>query len=256
MENYLIAIPSYKRGHEQLTAEYFSGMGVPKEKLFIFVQTEEDLSQYSEKYSDIATVIYRSATNVAEARNNVLEYFNGMDNVLMLDDDVQYIGVLDGEDIKKLKSRNDVAKHFNRCFEMCEKNSIDLFGIYPIDNAFFMEKSISTKAPVNTVLGFRKGAMLRFDTTFAAKEDIDLCGKILSHKKSILRFNYLCVSAKHRTNEGGCKSVWKSEEHQATVKRLCLKYPAVYAQKKNNPQEVRCKVKDKKVFLQAPEGKK
>lgn len=42
MENFIVAIPSYQRADKQETLEYFASLGVPKERIYIFVQTTAD----------------------------------------------------------------------------------------------------------------------------------------------------------------------------------------------------------------------
>ena len=248
MEKYVVAIPSYKRASQQITAEYFAGLGMPRDRIFIFVQTAEDLKEYK-KNEQIATIKMAPANGVAKARNNILNSLVSFTNVLMLDDDVQSIGRLIKGETVPIQSREEMAQTINKCFAQAKGIGAPLFGIYPIDNAFFMSKSISKKVTVNTVLGFQRGFKERFDETYIAKEDLELCARIISEGKPVMRFNFLAVNAKHRTNAGGCFNVWKSAEHKKTVERLCKAYPDFFAPKGNNPNEVRVIAKDDKIQL-------
>lgn len=243
MENFAIAIPSYRRSESQESLKLLKKLGIQKDRIFIFVQTDEDYKKYSHNYAEDCSIILRHATNVAQARNNILDYFiseYGKIDILMLDDDITKFGIFE-EKLEEIENKEDFDRIFEKCFEIANKRNVPLFGVYPIYNAFYMDKSITTKTTVNTLLGFTKKNSHRFNETYDAKEDIELCGRILSRGKEVLRFDFLAIEAKHRTNEGGTKEIWKSDKHEKTVKRLCLAYPNIFAPKKNNPKEVRMK---------------
>ena len=248
MEEFIVGIPSYKRAKSQGTLAYMNGMGVPKDRIFIFVQTKDDETAYTENYGDKANIIYAPANGVAQARNNILNYFGGKENILMLDDDIAHIGRL-REQLDPINTREEFCETINRCFKEAKARRALLFGVYPVYNDFYMSRTITERTTVNTLLGIPSGFSLRFDDTYRAKEDIELCGRILSNGGNILRYDFLAVEAKHRTNDGGCKEIWASEMHQNTVKRLCHKYPTIFAPQKNKPQEVRLKFKSKKTKL-------
>lgn len=245
MSDFVVGIPSYRRATEQGTVQYLKQLGFGKDRVYVFVQTQEDKEAYDKEISSDATVIYAPASGVAKARNNILNYFDGSENVLMLDDDIKHIGILQ-EQLRPIETGKEFEQIIGKCFDDCRRRKVMLFGVYPIYNDFYMERSITVKTTVNTLLGIPKGFSLRFDETFTAKEDIELCGRILHAKKNIIRYNFLAVEAKHRTNAGGCKEIWASDEHVATVKRLCAKYPELFEPKKNNPKEVRLKLRGEK----------
>lgn len=203
MEKFIIAIPSYQRAETQGTLKYLSDMGVEKDRVFIFVQTEQDYEKY-QRYVDKCGVIYAKADGIAKARNNILRHFKGVHDIFMLDDDVNYIGQLKGDTIKPISDKETFDRTIGKCFEQARRAAAPLWGVYPVNNAFFMQRSISTKVTVNTAVGFPKGQILTFNETFSAKEDIELCARVLNNGKPILRYNFLSVNAKHRTNAGGC----------------------------------------------------
>ena len=246
-KDFLVAIPSYKRATEQMSLNCLKSLGFEKTEIYLFVQTEDDKRQYEDTWSDDATVIYRPASSISEARNNILRFFDGSQNILMMDDDIKRFGRLAGNKIEDITDGTLFVKLINECFRYSGKAS--LFGIYPVYNGYFMERSISTRVTVNTVLGFGKCYHRLFDETLTAKEDIDMCGKILNNGGRVFRFNFLAVDAKHRTNDGGCKDVWNSDKNEKAVRTLCMRYPNIFAPKKNNPKEVRLVCKDNKIKL-------
>lgn len=242
MENFVIAIPSYQRADKQDTIKYLSRLGVPKDKIYIFVQTQNDYETY-QKYAGAANIVCVKANTVSEARNNILRHFDC--NILMLDDDIRRLGTLKNGALIPTNDRAIFAENINRCFEYTKANKGKLFGVYPVYNDYFMSATISTKTSVNTVMGFVGKFDMEFDEGFVAKEDLELCGRILHRGGRVFRYNHIAVDAKHRTNDGGCKENWHNGENEKAARRLCIMYPEIYARQKN-PQEVRMAIKDVK----------
>lgn len=244
MENYVYAIPSYNRVNRQATLDYLSGMGVTKDRIWIFVQTEQDYTEY-QVHASRANIVMMPATRGVAARNNILNCLRDK-NVLMLDDDVKQIYTLHGRSLVGIKNRADMAAAFNKCFALTKNLGAQVFGIYPVNNAFFMSNDISTRVAINTVFGFAKGFLFRFDETFETKEDAELCGRVLKHGGRVVRFNNLAVNADHNKDKNGYKEKWHHDENVRSVKKLCARYPDIFAPQKGKAWEVRVKVKDEK----------
>ena len=243
----IYGIPSYKRSDKQETLEFLLRMGVPEDIIYIFVQTEEDYELYTNNYANKCHVIYRTADSVSKARNNILNYFEGKDNLMMLDDDVSCFAVgSKGVKFREIKAGKQFFDTVDRMFSITAQLHGQMFGLYPVYNEFFMGNDISTKVTVNTVLGFPKGFQFRFNENYRAKEDIELCGRILSSGGRVIRFNNLAFKAKHRTNPGGAYDAWHSNINEKLSSELALIYPDVFAIKKNNTSEVRMVMKDEK----------
>ena len=243
MTDFVVAIPSYHRSTEQITLEYMLKLGMDKDKVYIFVQTEDDYEKYSSIYSQKCNVVYKPASSISKARNNILNYFDGKENVLMMDDDVSAISVIVDNKLQDITGVEAVERMFNY---VKEKGGY-MFGLYPVYNEFFMSKNTSTRVTVNTIIGFPKKFPLRFDETFTAKEDIELCGRILNQGGIVYRFNNFAFKAKHRTNKGGANDTWKTDANEKAVLRLCLMYPTIFARHSTKNNEVRVIAKDRKV---------
>lgn len=247
--DFIYVIPSYNRVNRQITVDYLNEIGISKDRIYVFVQTEDDEIKYKEKIGEKANIVMKPATRGVEARNNILNTLVDEYNIVMLDDDVKAIGELIGEKIEKITTAEKMDETFSQCFITCEKTGIKIFGVYPIYNHFFMERTISTKSPINTIFGFAKGFKGRYNEKYDTKEDAEICAKILSMKRSILRFNFLCVEADHRKTKDGYIDEWHQEENIRCVKKLLVDYPNIYKMQKNKPWEVRTIIKDKKIIL-------
>lgn len=222
-------------------------MGVSPDDIYIFVQTDEDYSLYYEKYSSICHVIIRDADCVPKARNNILDFFNGRTNLMMFDDDVSCFSYgYKGKKFRNIQSGREFEETVETMFAINTSLGGSMFGLYPVYNEFFMSNDISTKVTVNTVLGFPEGFSLRFRNDFLAKEDIELCGRILNMGGRVVRYNNIAFKAKHRTNPGGAYDAWHSNINSILSKRLEKMYPNIFSVRKNNPNEVRMLLKDEK----------
>lgn len=247
MQEFKVVIPSYRRSGKQETLEYMHKLGFPLDRVYIFVQTKEDYGVYSTLYGNICNVVYAEAQSIPVARNNILNYFGGEENLLMMDDDVSSIAI--GSKNSKFRSITNTEQFESVVSEMFETTSSMggfLFGLYPVYNEFFMSDDISTRVTVNTIIGFPKGFPYRFNESYIAKEDIELCGRIIYGGGKVIRFNNVAFKAKHRTNAGGAYETWKSDANIKLSKELCMRFPGIFALQKNKPQEVRVVIKDVK----------
>ena len=247
--NFIYVIPSYNRVNKQITVNYLNEIGIPKDRIYVFVQTKEDEQAYLDKIGDKANIIFKTASRGVEARNNILNTLVEENNLLMLDDDIRAIGEFNGDKIEKIVSSQKMDEVFSKCFEICEKSNIKIFGIYPIYNYFFLERTISTKCTVNTVFGYVKGFKGRYNENYDTKEDAEICARMLSMNRSIFRFNFLAVDADHRKTKDGYIDDWHQEENIRCVKKLLKDFPKIFKEQKNKPWEVRNILKDKKIIL-------
>jgi len=245
MEKYVYAIPSYNRVNRQTTLDYLSKMGVPKEKIWIFTQTEKDLKEYNAAHGDRANIVMVPATRGVTARNNILNWLKD-ENILMMDDDVKMIHYMKDGGLVGFEKRIDLAFAFNRCFDQTRNLRTNIFGIYPVANAFFMSDDVSTRVTVNTIFGFARNFPQRFDERYETKEDAELCGRMLRHGCRVARFNNLAVTADHNKDKNGYREKWHQDENLRSVKILCKVYPEIFAPKKGQPWEVRVKIRDEK----------
>ena len=221
MNNFVFGIPSYKRSDEQLTLDYLEQMGYSKEQIFISTQTAEDYEKYSKKYSNRANILYRKGTCVSDNRNTILDNFEKGQKIIMLDDDIKYIGSLKDKQIKPF-TKEELNKFLNDAFEYCEKNHSLIWGGYPVDNYYFMKASIDKKnLLIGTILGIINDEY-RFNREFKVKEDFELCLQMIKNGYNCIRFNFIHAPAKHKS-EGGCKDVWNTDDE--CTKKILLKYP-------------------------------
>lgn len=207
--------------------------------MYIFVQTEEDFKEYKRYWDEIANLVLKPASNVSEARNNILDYFPAGTRVVMMDDDIS--DIVDANGLSAFDDASSLKAFFNKAFTMCEFLGTTLWGMYPTPNSYYMSKrpELVTRALIiGTVMGVIVENGVRFDPEMTLKEDLDFTCKILKLHGKIVRFDrYAPV---HLTQSpGGCYAWWKKSDENARMCKLLLeKHPDLLKPHPRRPNEV------------------
>lgn len=223
MNNIVFGIPSYKRSEQQLTLNYLEQMGYSKEQIYISTQSVEDYKKYAEKYSKRANIIYNEGSCVSDNRNNLLNYFEKGTKLVMLDDDLSFIGHLVNKKLVPF-TQEELHKFINDAFKLTEKKKALIWTGYPVENAFFMSKTIDNK---NFGVGCIMGIIIdnyRFNPEFKIKEDFDICLQTIRDGYNCLRFNFIHAKGKHKS-KGGCEEFWNNKEEEKCTLKILQKYP-------------------------------
>lgn len=221
MDNIIFAIPSYKRSKEQTTLEYLEKIGYSKDNIYISTQTEKDYKEYKEKYGKRANIIFKEGYSVSDNRNTLLDNFKKGTKIIMLDDDISYIGKLKGKKIEPFK-KEELDDFIDKAFKFCRNNRALIWGGYPVDNYYFMKGTIDKRnILIGTILGIINSSY-RFNREFKIKEDFELCLQMMKDGYNSIRFNFIHAPAKHKS-KGGCEEDWEKDEFY--TKKILLKYP-------------------------------
>lgn len=234
MNDYVVLIPSYHRAERQSTLELISG-AYPASRIIIGTQCQKDYQEYSERYSDLAKIVYKEGDSVGHNRNTLLEYCcnKGIDKAVMLDDDIRGFVFADKKEIRTAK---DVRLLIDYCMTTATQRKAMVWGTYPVANPFMMRQRASNSMLTGTCLGVMN-TRLRFDTSFRVKEDYELSLRIINHGGLSLRFNNLAPMAGHKT-KGGCEKDWQSDIYIAYADMLVARYPTLVTYS-HKPGEVR-----------------
>ena len=232
MNKFIFAIPSYKRSHEQLTLDYLENMGFEKENIYISTQTQEDYKIYQEKYGERANIIYNEGSCVSDNRNTLLNNFPKGTEIVMLDDDLKFIGNLVNGKIKPFE-KEKLRSFLKDAFDYTKKNHALIWTGYPAENGFFMSQTIDKR---NFGVGCIMGIIVddyRFDREFKIKEDFEICLHTMKDGYNCIRFNFIHAKGKHKS-KGGCEEFWKDDKDAECTKKILLKYPKLI--KKGNKE--------------------
>lgn len=237
MSDIIYCIPTYRR--ESLpTLDLLRSAGVERERILVSTQTQEDFAVIRARYSQHCTPIYREGKCVGDNRNNLMEYCKekGHSKLVMLDDDIKSIDIVSGKKNRPLTSQ-ELEPTFAYCFAQAGRNNAPLWGLYPVNNAFFQRPRVLRRSIlIGTVMGITDNT-LRYDETFRIKEDYELCCRVMAQGRNVLRFDMLSANAAHKS-KGGCEEEWNKHSKVVYAHLLAERYPTLIAQQKK-PGEVK-----------------
>ena len=113
--DFYVGIASYKRPEASRTLDYLDGLGFPKERRILSVQTEEDRDAYTRSglSERVGTFLYREASTAAGNRNTILLTVPEGTNVVFMDDDIKQVvmedlGLVPLDTLEKFERRGKI----------------------------------------------------------------------------------------------------------------------------------------------------
>lgn len=208
-------IASYDRADRQPMLTMLSEMGYRRDEIILATQTPTDYEKYSEKYGEMATVIFHEGRNVSENKNTVLRHIRdhcGNTRVVMCSDKVRGIRYMDAyKQLHNIGTREEMDVFVKKAFWVTGLLGGVLWGVYLVGNTFYMERSISTNMQMlGCFMGIPDPSMQMFDVEQPLKEDFEYILRHVSQGRRTIRFNDVCLTATLHT-KGGCHAVWNSE---------------------------------------------
>jgi hypothetical protein len=213
--SYVVAIPSYNRPNEivKKTLKTLKDGGINKNTIYIFVANTNEEKKYAEIVpKELYGKIVVGKLGIANQRIFIKHYFKENQHVVSIDDDVEALfkmtnttGTPRPETAKLIKITN-VDRFFKDAFDRLKKEKLFIWGIYPVNNAFFMKNKVTTglKFIIGALYGFivRKTTELEPSIHAEGKEDYEQ--SILYYKKDggVLRYNNVTIKTKFLAKGG------------------------------------------------------
>ena len=203
--DYIIAIPSYKRS-EQIslkTLHVLSESNIPSEKIFIFVANNDEKKLY---YKNVDSSLYNKiivgVVGLRNQRNFICDYYDEGTRIVQIDDDIEEIAQMIEGETKKMHRLNKVVNlntFFNDAFECCNDNQANLWGVYPVYNAYFMNKKITTdlRYIVGCLFGIINRKIPELKLTLNEKEDFERTILHFNLDSSVIRYNDIVIKTKY-----------------------------------------------------------
>jgi len=250
--SYIIAIPTFKR--YQTVVDKTLGMlnrnKINKNKIFLFVANKEEGIKYKEKVpKNLFNKIVVGVIGLHHQRNFIRNYFKEGTNKVQFDDDISEVKMLiPGKEKKnnKVVPIKNLHKFFINAFNELKKNKFFLWGVYPVDNAYFMQDK--TTHDLRFVVGPMWGMINRHDKElfldFCEKEDV-LRTLLHYHKDGgVVRYNNITIATSYYKEKGGMQSENKNRKKEAlkSAKVLIKRFPnycKLYLKKKSGHPKVR-----------------
>lgn len=241
-------IASYDRIDRQPMLLNLAEMGYERHEIILATQTPTDFEQYSEKYGELATILYRPASNVSENKNTILEHLRdhcGNTRVVMCSDKVRAINRM-GKDGKlyPITTREEMDALVKKAFFVTKRLGGSAWGFFPVGNTFYMSHSIAINQQIlGCFMGILEPGLQLFDPEQPLKEDFEFVLRHVAAGRKTIRFNDLCLTATLHT-QGGCHSAWFSEGDKVNMmcnERILALYPGLvkpHATRKNEQRYV------------------
>lgn len=236
--DYYIGIPSYQRAEKQSTLELLREFDFPKDRVFLSTQTEEDFRAYQIWKGYCREILFRNGKNVSCNMNTILDHFSRGDKVIFLDDDIRSFFTVKGGAPHTVK-KEEFYSMIDEGFSLAKKERATAWGIYPVNNPFFMKDKLRRKSIlIGTLMGITK-TDLKFNESFCTKQDYEFCLHTIKKYGKCLRLDWYSANASHQT-KGGCETVWKEKRIvRADTNRLLLMYPDLIKRNPSKPDEIK-----------------
>ena len=257
--NYIIAIPSYKRADiiQTHTLAVLNRHKIKPECITIFVANQEEYDIYK---AGVPSFLYNNliigVLGLKNQRNFISDYYPEGKYIVEMDDDIKSIMQLvikkkttssiskssnqKSKKSKKSKKSNfgktvkpieDLDAFIRRAFEMCTESNIFLWGVYPLVNPYFMTYKITTD--LRFIVGPMWGMINRhrkdLKLTVDEKENSERTLQFWVADGSVLRFNNVGIETKYYKNKGGMQEEGKNRKEEAlkSVYYLNKMYPTL-----------------------------
>jgi len=252
--NFIVVIPSYKRYKliKTHTLRVLEESDIPIKKIFIFVANKTEYKEYiKELNSKYHKNIIIGKKGLKNQRNFICSYFPENINIVHLDDDLRSINKLtnynkDNRTQNKLKKIHNLTKVIKDAFKTTIEHGSYLWGVYPINNAYFMFPKMTTD--LRFITGPMYGIINRHNKnlrlTIDEKEDTERTLQHFVMDNIVIRFNNITIDTDYYKNKGGMQYLNKDRKQEAlnSAHYLIKKYPTLTTlnlKKKNGIPEVK-----------------
>jgi hypothetical protein len=211
---------------------------IPSKKIYVFVANDDEKLEYEkhtpcEDYNEIVVGVI----GITNQRNFITSYFPSETYIISIDDDIEKIMKL-GVEIDNLQEL------IQGNYELIKENQCDTWGIYPVNNVFFMkprkEITYSFKFIIGCLYGFINNKNYVLNNDCEGKEDYER--SVLSYVNcgAIMRHNHISVKTKFYAVGGIGKN--RNASNLKSVEYLINTYPLYFARRirKNGIDEIRC----------------
>jgi hypothetical protein len=230
-----VNVPSYKRPKDIKTLNY-----LPYVRVWVD-GSDYDAYKKANPKADVVRCADGVQGNLCRVLNYILdeEFKRGMDVVLILDDDIQWIerfevSEITGYGYERYKLNSDEV------LQMVEKYSIlakDLgakfwgININPDQRCYHHNQPFSTKAYIGGPFRCHlKGSRCRYDERLFFKDDYDMTLQQLNMERVVLRVNAYHYICEQSTNKGGLAAYRNRDREYEQCELLIKKWGGAYLQ--------------------------
>ena len=219
------AIPTYKRYDiiKEKTLSLLEKNKVSKEDIYIFVANKSEKMLYQDSLgSDYKLIV--GVIKLYKQRNFISNYFLVGEKIVYLDDDITEITQLGN---KKLKSIKNFKLFVKDAFDECKEHKLFLWGIYPVDNHYFMRNVITYD--LRFIAGGFFGIINRHSKDLKLwieeKEDSLRTLQFFVKDGGVVRYSYIGIKTRNYAVGGMTDDRNRVAESFKAVKEIHKRYP-------------------------------
>jgi len=248
---YIVAIPSYDRVDtiQKATLNTLETLGVPAEKINIFVADRKQKNLYKKALGDKYKLII-GKLGLNNQRNFITQYYKNGQYIVNLDDDVYEIQEYHEGSHRNLRPIKEINLFIKKAFEICVDAGAKMWGVYPINNYYFMK----TLKPITENLTFIVGTFWgcindrELQVQLSNKDDYERSIKSFLKQGKVIRFNHYTLKTKYYKEKGGLQTYGRSQEIlENEVDLLLTDYPEYLTRKRTKKDTPEIMIKSKTI---------
>ena len=245
MNDYVVAIPSYKRNEtlKKKTMRVLGEYKINPKKIFIFVADQDQKKLYEntlepKTYNKIVV----GKPGIQHIRNFMPKYFPEKKPIVYMDDDISKISTCNNNNISndgtydkknnKLERLSNLDRFIKNSFKYGKKQKMDNWGVYPTDNPYFMKPTLKNNKHVSKdlkfLIGFLTGVINNRKSEIRSigdKEDYERTIKYYLKDNGVLRYNNVSCNTNCYKEPGGIQATRKKEDSARNANYLVKTYP-------------------------------
>jgi hypothetical protein len=237
--DYIITIPTYQRYNElnKKTLNTLKRYHISSSKIYIFVADDDEKIEYEKHTSpDDYNEVVVGALGIVNQRNFITQYFPDGLYIISIDDDIESIMNM-GIEIDNFEELIQSNYH------LMDSHNCDTWGIYPVNNTFFMksqkEFTYDFKFIIGCLFGFINNKNYILSNNCECKEDYERSVLSYMNRGAIMRCNHISVKTKFYAVGGLGKN--RDVINVKAIEYLIDTYPLHFAKKvrRNGREEIR-----------------
>lgn len=252
-------VPSYKRADilRKNTLHMLEQYNIPYDDMYVFIANDSDEVVAYDYLTPLGVHVVQGPIGLKNMRNFITSYFPEGTHMVCIDDDVKdLVFMREDPSVENRKSckryplssvpKSQFKQWINDTFEIMSQQSVQLFGVYPIRNGYFMKSLPELTTDLRFCVGAFWGCINdhSIQLTLDEKEDTERTLQSYVKYEKILRYNHVAPITRYYKTKGGMQSNATSriEAGRVAAEQIVATYPnlcSITNYKKSGTYEVR-----------------
>lgn len=233
--NFVVAVPSYKREEicRDQTLTFLAKHGIDPSNIYVFVADDDEYKRYRALLGEAYNIIV-GVKGISSQRKFYLNFFHPGTRVFSLDDDIA--DLLEKQEDKLVPYTGNLIQFVDEMFDITEAHGTTLWGINPVQNAFFMKDAVTVglRFICANFMGAIAGDWVHCDPErrmTSSGEDHHSTLRAFTRYGAVIRAEYLCPKTKYWASGGidamvrETEGISRAERHSTELHWVESRYP-------------------------------